>query len=121
MPELDIEPFVIAQGTFNQFDSTHRGEGTATIYEIPDSGWLLRLENFRTNSGEELHVILSVNNPASSTEPLEFGYVDLGLLKGNVGSQNYEIPADVDLSRFSSVVIWSRLSSVNFTVAAGAV
>jgi len=32
--------------------------------------------------------------------------VNLGRLKGNQGDQNYPLPADVDLGRFASVVIW---------------
>jgi hypothetical protein len=42
--------------------------------------------------------------------------VDLGGLKGNIGPQNYEIGSDVDLDRYSTVVIWC----VRFGVAFGA-
>ena len=37
--------------------------------------------------------------------------------KGNIGPQNYEIPPEVDLDRYSTVVIWF----VRFSVAFGAV
>jgi electron transfer DM13 len=33
-------------------------------------------------------------------------YLDLGRLQGNIGSQNYELPSDADLTRYRSVVIW---------------
>jgi hypothetical protein len=33
-------------------------------------------------------------------------YLNLGRLKGNQGDQNHELPADVDLARFRSVVVW---------------
>ena len=32
--------------------------------------------------------------------------VDLGGLKGNIGDQNYAIPAGVDVGNYTSVVIW---------------
>jgi hypothetical protein len=44
-------------------------------------------------------------------------FVDLGALKGNMGSSNYEIPRTVDLSRFRSAVVWCRRFSVGFAVA----
>ena len=31
---------------------------------------------------------------------------NLGRLRGNQGDQNYDLPADVELGRFASVVIW---------------
>jgi hypothetical protein len=43
--------------------------------------------------------------------------LDLGALKGNLGSSNYEIPANVDLSSFETAVIWCRRFSVGFGVA----
>ena len=44
-------------------------------------------------------------------------YVDLGSLKGNKGSQNYAIPADVDLADLTSVAIWCDRFSVSFGAA----
>jgi hypothetical protein len=44
-------------------------------------------------------------------------YVDLGALKGNVGNQNYAIPADVDLTDLSSVTIWCDRFNVSFGAA----
>lgn len=31
--------------------------------------------------------------------------VNLGLLKGNIGNQNYEVPAEVDVDALSTVVL----------------
>ena len=44
-------------------------------------------------------------------------FVDLGGLKGNMGSSNYEIPDEVDLSKFKSAVVWCRRFSVGFAAA----
>ena len=46
------------------------------------------------------------------------GYLSLGELKGNVGNQNYPIPADVDVAGYGSVVIWCELFDVLFSPAA---
>jgi hypothetical protein len=43
--------------------------------------------------------------------------VDLGALKGNLGSSNYEIPSELDLEGFRTAVIWCRRFSVGFGVA----
>jgi hypothetical protein len=31
---------------------------------------------------------------------------NLGRLQGNIGDQNYEIPADLSLDTYASVVVW---------------
>jgi len=46
------------------------------------------------------------------------GFVDLGVIKGNVGDQNYKLAADLDLSKYRAVSIWCKRFSVNFGAAA---
>jgi hypothetical protein len=56
--------------------------------------------------------------PADGDEgALDDAFVDLGGLKGNQGSQNYEIPEGVALDEIESVTIWCRRFSVGFGVA----
>ncbi len=109
---------VLSKGTFQDADRFHQGSGEATIYRGPDGSHLLRLENFKVTNGPELHVILSPNPAPESRDDVHGpGYLDLGSLKGNVGNQNYEIPADVDVSALSSVVIYCSPFHVVFSVA----
>jgi len=61
-------------------------------------------------------VYLSTAPPGASNGEFDDDFIDLGNLKGNIGSQNYEISPDVDLDRYQSVVIWC----VRFGVAFGA-
>lgn len=111
------EPIVLATGSFQGADSFHLGSGTATIYELPDNSTLLRLEDFSVTNGPELHVYLSAaSSPQSSSEVRE-NYHGLGRLKGNIGNQNYDIPADLDLSQFNSVVIYCQPFHIVFSVA----
>jgi hypothetical protein len=112
------EPVRLKTGEFQDFDSFHQGSGQAIIYQGPDGSQLLRLENFSVTNGPDLHVILATHpNPASQEDVKADGYVDLGALKGNRGNQNYEIPAGVDISSISSVVIYCQPFHVIFSVA----
>jgi hypothetical protein len=84
----------------------HGTSGTATIYRLDDGRRVLRIEDLHTSNGPALFVYLSAN-PASGPEgAFDDSYVDLGGLKGNIGDQNYDVPAGVDLSNYASVVIW---------------
>ena len=106
-------PTTLAIGEF--VDRSHPTEGTAVILS-DGSSTFLRLEGFRTDNGPDLNVYLSTAGPTDPATDFDEDFVDLGDLKGNVGDQNYEIPPEVDISRYDSVVIWC----VRFTVAFGA-
>jgi len=112
---LKEEPqtIALATGSFKDQDSFHKGSGTATVYSLPNGSRVLRFENFRVTNGPALNVYLVKD----ASGDVESGYVDLGKLKGNIGNQNYEIPANVDLSQYKSVVIWCVTFSVTFSVA----
>jgi hypothetical protein len=116
MPDMPDEPVILKQGAFIEIDFIHGAEGSATIYQLPDGSHVLRFENFRSTNGPDLHVLLS-----SAADPRSSGAlgdtVDLGSLKGNVGNQNYEIPADVDLDNVNSVVIYCDPFHVVFSTA----
>ena len=111
-------PLALKSGSFRDADSFHKGSGRATIYQTPDGARLLRLEDFQTTNGPELHVVLSQSpNPQSSAEVKSPGYLDLGKLKGNIGNQNYPIPNGTDVGAQMSVVIYCKPFSVVFSVA----
>ena len=111
-------PVALATGMMRDADEFHRGSGTATIYELGEGSRVLRLEGLEVTNGPELHVILSPSaDPQTPEEVSASGYVDLGGLKGNIGDQNYEIPADVDVAQQMSVVIYCKPFHVIFSVA----
>lgn len=116
---MPAEAVTLKTGTFRDGDSFHQGSGQATIYKLADGTHVLRFENFQVINGPDLHVFLSGHpDPTSSSELHAQGELDLGVLKGNIGNQNYEIPADVDVSLFNSVVIYCVPFAVVFSVAA---
>jgi Electron transfer DM13 len=45
------------------------------------------------------------------------GFLHLGPLKGNIGDQNYDVPADADLEKHRAVTVWCRRFGVNFGTA----
>jgi cytoskeletal protein RodZ len=108
-------PVEIGRGGFRSLE--HKTSGSAIAYAAPDGSRLLRLEDFDTSNGPDLRVILSSAPASDDWRIWGNDYVELARLKGNVGSQNYQIPADVDLSRYGRVVIWCVRFKVGFGVA----
>jgi hypothetical protein len=109
-------PAELATGSFvsrNRYTVT----GTAATYELEDGQRVLRLEDFESTNGPDLFVYLTAAGAEDDDAALDADFVDLGALTGNIGSQNYVIPADVDLDRYDSVVIWCRRFTTSFGVA----
>ena len=98
----------------------HSTSGRATIYQEEGGKLVLRLTNFKTSNGPDVHVILIAAKDAdddanflkSSTDRVE-----LGKLKGNEGDQNYEIPKGTDLSKFQTVSVYCERFNANFGAA----
>lgn len=79
---------------------------------------MLRLTDFATSNGPEVQVYLGAASDASDNETVtKAGFVTLGPMKGNVGDQNYDVPSDLDLSKYHSVTIWCHRFGVNFATA----
>jgi hypothetical protein len=102
-------------GTFRGL--AHAASGRALLLTFADGSRVLRLEDLDVENGPDLHVYLAAaaaDRPASA-----FGrnHVELGVLRGNRGDQNYPVPRDVDTDRFRTAVIWSERFSVGFAVA----
>ncbi|MCY3866341.1 MAG: DM13 domain-containing protein [Chloroflexi bacterium] len=117
-PNMPDEPTVLVMGSFIDIDPIHGAKGSATIYELPDGERVLRFEDFRSKNGPDLHVYLSTEAPTGTFAGLGANEIHLGALKGNVGNQNYDIPADLDLSEYRSVVIYCVPFRVVFSTAA---
>ena len=112
------EPQSRLTGQFQDADAFHKGSGSATVYDVGGGQLVLRLDEFRVTNGPDLRVLLAnAPNPEGHSDLADAGYVELGKLKGNVGSQNYEIPDDFDLAKAQSVVIYCNPFRVVFSVA----
>jgi hypothetical protein len=107
---------LLAQGDF--YNVAHIGQGAASLYEAEGFGLVLRLEGFSVEDGPDLHVYLTSQNPVEnfSGSELPDGF-DLGVLKNISGDQIYDIPEDLNLRSYSSVVIWCVPFQVPFIAA----
>lgn len=107
----------LASGQF--YSILHPTAGTATIYQMGDGSRLLRLTSFSTSNGPDVHVYMVAADDAKDVATVEkAGFVDLGVIKGNVGDQNYTLGSDLDLAKYRAVSIWCKRFSVNFGAAA---
>ncbi|MGQ0568026.1 MAG: DM13 domain-containing protein [Armatimonadota bacterium] len=112
------QPVTLATGQFVGADSSHQGEGRALVIRLPDGQRFLRFENFKVTNGPDLYVYLSGHPAPRNSGQLHQGAAhQIGLLKGNIGNQNYALPADLDLSKFKSVAIYCKRFSVMFASA----
>ena len=107
---------VLAKGEFHNAEKA--GKGTATVYQLADGKRVLRLSDFATDNGPDLHVRLIAADDAKDTASVaKADYVEVAKLKGNKGAQNYELPENVELDKYRVVSIWCNRFSVNFAVA----
>lgn len=109
---------IVATGAFihaNPNDPIHYGRGKATVYQ-----GLVHLESdFEVGPGPKFHVYLvPEKNVIPSTNVARTMYVDLGRLKAFKGSQNYPVPAGVDLGNYGSLVVWCEQFGVLISPAA---
>ena len=106
----------LASGQFHS--GAHETKGMATVFQLADGKKTLRLTNFATSNGPDVHVYLVAVPDAKDNETVtKAESVDLGTLKGNIGDQNYEWPANADLAKYRAVTIWCKRFSVNFGTA----
>lgn len=102
----------------NFYSILHPTQGTATIYQMPDGSRILRLTNFHTSNGPNVHIYLVAADDAKDNASVKnAGYIDLGYMKGNIGDQNYSLGSDVDLSKYRAVSVWCKRFAVNFGAA----
>ena len=90
----------------------HPTEGGVEVIEHADGSRQLVLRNLQTDPGPDLRVVLAAGSPTSDGEVTDT--IDLGALKGNAGTQAYDIPAGVDLAAYDTVYIWCRAFTVGF-------
>jgi hypothetical protein len=117
MAPIEKGPMAITKGNFKSL--AHETKGTASIYQLGDGKRALRLTEFETSNGPDVHVYLTAAEVEKGSDAIkEAGFIDLGSMKGNKGDQNYDLPADVDLNKYKNVTIWCARFGVNFGEAA---
>ena len=98
----------------------HQTSGRATIYKNRDGKEYLRLSDFTTSNGPDVHVVLVRAEDKSLEQEIVKGdleHVEVGMLKGNQGDQNYDLPVAVDLNQYQAVAIYCERFHAIFGVA----
>jgi hypothetical protein len=95
---------ILESGTFHS--GTHPTEGTATIYRMENGSRVLRFTNFRTSNGPDVHIYMVASDDARDNASVQnSAFVDLGLIKGNIGDQNYTLDSNLDLAKYRTVSV----------------
>ncbi len=105
---------LLASGKFVTIGD-HTTSGTVEIFEKDNRVYVRLADDFSTEKGPDLKVLLhKQNNPRSYDQG---DYVLLGNLKNLKGTQVYEIPEGMVLGEYASVVVWCQKFNVNFGTA----
>jgi hypothetical protein len=115
---LSSEPEALYTGSLE--GKVHQTSGRATIYKTADGKEYLRLSDFTTSNGPDVHVLLvRADDKAFEREIVkgDLSGVELGALKGNQGDQSYDLPAAVDLNQYQVVAIYCERFHAIFGVA----
>ncbi|MFI6376898.1 DM13 domain-containing protein [Streptomyces sp. NPDC050546] len=118
-PAAPAGPVTVAVGELVSHE--HATSGTVRLVRLADGSHIVRLENLDTSNGPDLRVLLTdapVKEGRAGWHVFDDGeHVGLGKLKGNKGSQNYEVPEDIAPARYRSVSIWCDRFDVSFGAA----
>ncbi len=104
-------PVLLGAGEFVGL-AGHSGSGDAGVFQNPDGSLVLRFENVDIENGPDLEVYLV---PGPDQTSLPAGSIHLGPLKGNIGDQNYPLPAGTELAPGAyTALVWCDAFSVEF-------
>jgi hypothetical protein len=92
----------------------HRAAGTASIIRQPNGSYVVGLEDIDIEPGPDYFVYIV---PGDATRPGD-GAVQLDKLRGNVGTQFYDVPGDVNPTDGEwTVLVWCRVFAVPIAAA----
>lgn len=119
-PVAPVGPRDLAAGSLISHE--HETSGSVRVIENPDGTRQVALVGLVTSNGPDVHVWLSAGPVVEGRDgwytAASYDHVDLGPLRGNLGDQLYDIPAEVDLSTFRTVDLWCERFGVSFGAAA---
>lgn len=110
--EMDegIQPVLALRGSFEGFDRIHYGSGNVSVLEVGGKYVVRFEENFNVANGPDLYVGFGKDGKYVKGS-------EVGKLKGNIGSQNYEVPSTLNIEDYNEVWVWCRAFSVGFAKA----
>lgn len=112
-------PVIVARGAFTPTDEVRFASGNVIIYQQSDNSKVVRFEEFTVVNGPDLRVMLTAKTLEQLTADPSLGItdVDLGVLRGNIGNQNYALPPEIDVRSYSRIVIVSSSLNIVYSIA----
>lgn len=105
-----VQPVLALRGSFQGFDRIHYGSGNVSVISVGDKTIVRFEDNFDVANGPDLFVGIGRNGEYVKGS-------EIAKLKGNIGSQNYELPGGITLEEGDEIWIWCRAFSVGFAKA----
>ncbi|HTJ76241.1 MAG TPA: DM13 domain-containing protein [Acidimicrobiales bacterium] len=108
---------VVAKGDFYRVDQV--GQGTVTIYRLPSGTYALRLDDFFVTPNSDLEIRLSPLDAPKSTDQFANG-PQSALVKSldvTAGALNFDIPPEVNVRQYHSVVLWCEVQHSAYAAA----
>lgn len=106
-PPPPQQPARVRVGSFRGVD--HRAEGTVAFYRQPDGRYVVGLEDFDIQPGPDYDVYVV---PGEDREDRDGG-TRIDDLRGNRGTQYYEVPAGIDLEDGPwTLLVWCQSFAV---------
>lgn len=105
--QKSAELVTVSVGDFVGADDFHKAEGAVKLIKAGDKYFVRFEDNFKVTNGPDLFVYFGKSG----------SYIKearISALKGNVGGQNYEVPADIDPLNYTEIWVWCRAFSVPF-------
>jgi hypothetical protein len=98
-PNTDVAPiYELRSGNFTSSGNTSKVSGVSRVLSVNENEFL-RFERFNITNGPDLHVYFTNKGDLVNSK-------DLGILKGNIGPQNYFIGDTAD--QYNTVLIASK-------------
>jgi cbb3-type cytochrome oxidase subunit 3 len=94
-------------GTFKA--AIHETSGRASVYRNSNGSLSLKLTNFHTSNGPDVHVVLAKSSDpalAKRSPGAALDSLEVAPLRGNEGDQEYTLPSNVDLAQYNTVTIY---------------
>ena len=104
---------VLNSGQFVTVEQDHQTTGQVRIIRENGKRYLEFDNQFTTAEGPDVQLLLH-KKPKVGVKLAENEYITVAMLESFQGAQRYEIPENVDLDDFESVVIWCRKFNVTF-------
>jgi hypothetical protein len=99
---------ILVRGTFSGVDAVRVAQGDLVIYQLVNATYLLRVEsNFSSSRAPGIHIIFTRNPDPLDTSGVGIDYIDIGQLRGNIGAQQYTVPAGVDFNRYPVLALYA--------------